>query len=123
MKTTKIIIPVIAFLCIFNSCKNKSEQNRTETISIDKQNQQKANDGYSLQVFTGNDNKEYSLIFNNNSQIPTVLLQSENIEKLLTQTEAWAKGAEYGTDDVKLTVTGGKATLIVNDKTIELTGK
>lgn len=123
MKITKIIIPVIAISSIFGSCKYKNEQNRTETISMDKQNNHKASDGYSLQVFTGNDNKEYSLIFNNNSQIPTVLLQSDNLEKLLTQTEAWAKGAEYETDDVKLTVKGAKATLLVNDKTIELTEK
>ncbi len=81
------------------------------------------NDGYTLQQYIGDDKKEYNIIFNTNPKVPTVLIQSGDLEKKLAQTQSWAKGAEYKGNEAKLTIQGDNATLILNDKKIVLTNK
>lgn len=82
-----------------------------------------SNEGYTLQVFTGNDNKNYNIIFNTNPKIPTAFVQTDGFEKILSQTQAWAKGAEYSGNNIKLTVKDNKATLIIKNKKVELKEK
>lgn len=77
-------------------------------------------DGYYLYVFKGDDNNDYNIIFNTNPKVPTAYIQSNSIEVLLQQTQAWAKGAEYESDEIKLIAKGDRATLIVNGKKIYL---
>lgn len=79
-----------------------------------------SNEGYTLQTFTGDDNKKYNIIFNTNPSVPTAYVQTEGFGKMLSQTEAWAKGAEYAASNTKLTVQGDKATLIIKGEKIEL---
>lgn len=82
-----------------------------------------ANDGYTLQTFTGNDNNEYNIIFNTNTQPPTVLIESGEMKKMLTQSNSWAKGSEYAGYKAKLNVQEDKATLTLDNKKIVLKGK
>lgn len=81
------------------------------------------NDGYTLEQYTGSDKKEYDIIFNTNNKIPTALIKTDGLEKELKQTEAWAKGAEYSDGGIELRVNGDNATLIINNKKIELKKK
>lgn len=81
------------------------------------------NDDYTQQVFAGNDNKEYKIIFNTNPKIPQAYVESGGMKKLLEQTESHATGAEYAGNKIKLTVQGETGTLMVDGKEIELTEK
>lgn len=79
-----------------------------------------ANEGYTLQTFTGSDDKPYNVIFNTNSTIPTVLVETDGFQKTLTQTQAWAQGAEYLGSNAKLTIKGEIVVLTIKDHEIEL---
>lgn len=78
------------------------------------------NDGYSLQLFKGSDNKNYNLVFNTNPKPPTVLIETEGRSIMLTQSSAWAKGAEYVGNNAALRAQGDHATLVVEGQKIEL---
>lgn len=79
-----------------------------------------ANEGYSLQIFTGSDNKNYNIIFNTNPKTPTALVETKGFSRMLSQTESWSKGAEYSGSNTKLTVKGDHATLIIKGNKIKL---
>lgn len=82
-----------------------------------------ANEGYTLQIFTGSDDKSYNIIFDTNPKIPTALVETDGFKTMLSQTEAWAQGVEYSGSNTKLTVQGDKVILIIKDQKIELTQK
>lgn len=82
-----------------------------------------SNEGYYLQIFKGSDNKNYNIIFNTNPKIPTALIETKGYSKMLSQTEAWAKGAEYAGSNTNLRVQGNRATLLIEDNKIELKSK
>jgi uncharacterized lipoprotein NlpE involved in copper resistance len=84
------------------------------------ENEPEVNNGYTLNEFLGSDNKEYDVIFNTNTKTPTAIIEIDDAKRILTQTQAWAKGAEYENGKVKLIVKGDKATLILDKKTIQL---
>lgn len=79
-----------------------------------------ANEGYTLQTFTGSDNKNYNVIFNTNPKTPTALVETDGFKRMLSQTQAWAKGAEYSGSNTKLIVRDNKATLIIKGNKIKL---
>lgn len=81
------------------------------------------NDGYYLQQFIGDDNKEYNIIFNTNPKVPTALIQTKDFKQMLFQTQVWAKGAEYATNKTKLIAKRNKATLFIDKKKINLKEK
>lgn len=82
-----------------------------------------SNEGFTLQMFTGSDNKNYNIIFNTNPKIPTALVETDGFKETLSQTESWAKGAEYTKNNAKLTIQENKATLIIEGRKIELKQK
>lgn len=82
-----------------------------------------SNEGYTLQMFVGSDNKNYNIIFNTNPKTPTALVETKGFSKMLSQTEVWAKGAEYSGSNTKLRVQGDHATLMIEDNKIELKGQ
>lgn len=73
-----------------------------------------------LNLFKGNDNLEYGIVYDTNGEKPVAIIQTKDFEKELVQTTAWAKGGEYEADDYKLTSKGDRATLLIKDKKIEL---
>lgn len=81
------------------------------------------NNGYYLQQFIGDDNKEYNIIFNTNPKVPTALIQTKDFKQMLFQTQVWAKGAEYTTNKTKLITNKNKATLFIGKKKINLKEK
>lgn len=82
-----------------------------------------ANDGVYLEEYSGDDGNSYFIVLNTNGKVPTALVESKSgdLKIELAQTAAWAKGAEYMKDNVKLTTSGKKATLYFAKKKIELT--
>lgn len=76
--------------------------------------------GYYLHFFKGDDNVAYSILYNTSKKTPTALVQTEKFSKELTQTEAWAKGAEYKSGNYKLVAKGDKISLFINDKEVKL---
>lgn len=79
-----------------------------------------SNEGYTLESFKGSDDKDYNLVFNTNPTIPTVLITCEGFQKMLSQTQAWAKGAEYAGSNTRLIVKGDKGILTIKGRKIEL---
>lgn len=77
-------------------------------------------EGYYLYVFKGDDNNDYNIIFNTNPKVPTAYIQSNSMKVLLQQTQAWVKGAEYESGEIKLIAKEDSATLIVNGEKIYL---
>lgn len=82
-----------------------------------------ANKGYTLQTFIGSNHKNYNILFNTNPKIPTVLVETSGFKKILSQTQAWAKGAEYSGNNITLTIQGDQATLTIKNNKIELKQK
>lgn len=81
------------------------------------------NEGYYLHQFTGDDDNEYNIIFNTNSKTPTAFVQSKDFKQILIQTQAWAKGAEYESNRLKLIAGKDKTSLFINDREIKLKEK
>lgn len=79
-----------------------------------------ANEGYTLETFTGSDNKNYNVIFNTNPKVPTALIETDGFNRMLSQTQAWAKGAEYSGSNTKLIIQDNNATLIIKEVKIKL---
>lgn len=51
------------------------------------------------EVLTGSDGSKLELLYKTDGEKPTVIITSENYgSQILTQTEAWAKGAEYANE-------------------------
>lgn len=78
------------------------------------------NEGYTLQQYIGSDKKKYTIVFNTNPKVPTALVETEGYRKILSQTQAWSKGAEYAGSNTKLIAKGDKAVLIIDGHRIEL---
>ena len=81
------------------------------------------NEGPTPQSFTGDDEKEYNILFDTNPTPPTATVESGNFNVILTQTAASAKSAEYEGENSKLSVNGDKGTLTINNKKIALKAK
>lgn len=81
------------------------------------------NEGYYLHQFTGDDDNEYNIIFNTNPKIPTAFVQSKDFKQMLVQTQAWAKGAEYESGNLKLIAGKNKTSLFINNREIKLKEK
>lgn len=79
-----------------------------------------ATPGIYVEEFTANDGKTYTITFNTNEKTPTATVETDNFKKVLEQTEAWAKGAEYKKDNVSLISKGETAVLTINNKKIQL---
>ncbi len=90
---------------------------------VDLEPEPDANNGYTLKEYVGSDSKEYDVVFNTNPEKPVAMIEYDDSKVVLTQTEAWAKGAVYSNKNTKLTAQDDKATLELNGKKIELKEK
>lgn len=77
-------------------------------------------DGYNLEKYKTEDGKEYTIVYNTNKKTPTALIESTNLKEELTQTTAWAKGAEYVKGDYKIIAKGDNVEFFIKDKKIIL---
>ncbi len=128
IKISKFSFFAIAFIYILSlvSCQNSEKKSKTKSIiETESINTQDSIDlveslGVHTSVFVGDDGNVYKLVFDTNTNPPTVSIQSNKLNIRLNQTEAWAKGAEYEGDNVSLTASGDNATLMLNNKRIKL---
>lgn len=77
--------------------------------------------GYVFEQFKGDDDKHYKLLFNTNTRIPTVYLQAGGMNRILSQTQGWAKGAEYSGSNVQLLIKKKGLELTLDNTKISLT--
>lgn len=78
------------------------------------------NEGIELMEYQGSDNMKYQIIFNNNNSPATAVVSSKNLEMELTQKEAWAKGAEYVSQEASLLMKENVGEFKMGNKTIKL---
>lgn len=78
-------------------------------------------EGYTMQMFSGDDGMKYNLLFNTNPKVPTAVVSGDGFTQILSQTNAWAKGAEYASSNMQLMVKDNKATLTKGSDKVILT--
>lgn len=78
-------------------------------------------EGYAMQMFEGNDGMKYNVLFNTNPKVPTALVSGDGFIQMLSQTNAWAKGAEYASSNMQLMVKDNKAMLTKGSEKVSLT--
>lgn len=78
-------------------------------------------EGYTMQMFKGNDGMKYNVLFNTNPKVPTALVSGDGFTQMLSQINASAKGAEYASSNMQLMAKDNKATLTKGGEKVVLT--
>ena len=81
------------------------------------------NDGFEAMLFNTADGREVQIIYNTNPEIPQATVVFDEETYLLNQSEAWAKGAEYQREDVKLHAGQNETSLQIGDEIYNLEEK
>lgn len=98
---------------------DKSKVHELAKIEFDQDAQ--ASQGYTRQSFKGSDGTHYTVAFYTKTNVPIVIIETEGMQRILSQTKAWAKGADYIGANIGLTVSGDNGSLVLNGKTVNLT--
>lgn len=101
----------------------KHEGENADAYLLNKTNFSKKSEttpGYTVQNLKDNKGSNYTLVFNTNTRVPSVCLIANGMKKVLSQTQAWAKGGEYASGNTKIIAKDNKVTITTQDKTIEL---
>lgn len=78
-------------------------------------------EGYSLYDYKDANDIKYTILYNTNLTPPTAIVESDTLKLLLTQTTAWAKGAEYEDENGnKIIAKEDSIKLLIGKKQIEL---
>lgn len=121
----KLILPLLVVIVSVFSCK-KTEKKSTEItkkaveVVSEKKETPPSKVNETKEEFLGSDGNRYVVTYAFEKNQPIAIVTSNDFSTTLNQEQAWAKGAEYRSEDYKLISKGDNVQLFVKDKEIKL---
>lgn len=111
---------VLYFLQKGSGTKQDKLDKKPMLYKVDLKLTQSTKEGYTFEKYRGSDKKEYNVLFITSTKVPTVYIQSQGFKRILSQTQAWAKGAEYFGSNISLVAKNKTLLLSIDQKSIQL---